>query len=67
MDSLSLVRLGVTTGLIDDLEIHHVNELFLFSQPGHLQKVEGQELDSKERDIVRATQVREYLDDLRSG
>ena len=64
METLSLVRLGVTTDLIDHLEIHHVNELFLFTQPGHLQKVEGQELDSKERDVVRATQVREYLDDL---
>ena len=66
MESLSLVRLGVTTGLIENLEIHHVNELFLFTQPGHLQKVEGHELDSKERDLVRATQVREYLADLRA-
>ncbi len=66
METLSLVRLGVTTDLVGHLEIHHVNELFLFTQPGHLQKVEGQELDSKERDIVRATQVREYLDDLQA-
>lgn len=67
MESLSLVRLGVTSQLIGDLEIHHVNELFLFTQPGHLQKVEGNELDSKERDVVRATQVREYLADLRAA
>jgi len=66
MESLSLVRLGVTTELIDHLEIHHVNELFLFTQPGHLQKVEGHELGAKERDVVRATQVREYLSDLRT-
>lgn len=67
MDSLSYVRLGVTSGLIGELEIHHVNELFLFTQPGHLQKVEGCELDSKERDVARATQIREYLEDLRAS
>jgi protein arginine kinase len=65
METLSLVRLGVTTRLIDHLEIHHVNELFLFTQPGHLQKVEGHVLESRERDTVRAKQVREYLEDLR--
>src|SRR5438876_8644922 len=38
MDLLSSVRLGVNLGLIDDISIGAVNELFIHTQPAHLQQ-----------------------------
>ena len=35
-----------------------VNELFVFSQPAHLQKLEGKALAAKERDAKRAALIR---------
>ncbi len=61
MEALSLVRLGVNTGVIDSLSTQAVNELFILSQPGHLQKMEGVELESMERDVARARFIRTYL------
>ena len=61
MESLSLVRMGVNLGTIDELTIPMINELFLRTQPGHLQKLEGVELKSMQRDITRARFIREYL------
>ena len=39
MDLLSSVRLGINLGLLDDLTIATVNELFIQTQPAHLQKL----------------------------
>ena len=54
MDLLSNVRLGVNLGLIDEINIDEVNELFIHTQPAHLQKLLGKELDSEERNSERA-------------
>lgn len=61
MDLLSNVRLGVNLGLIDDVNILEVNELFLQTQPAHLQKLLGRELDSEERNTERARFLRTRL------
>ncbi|MHC4469878.1 MAG: protein arginine kinase [Planctomycetota bacterium] len=61
MNLLSAVRLGVNVGLIDDMPVEAVNELFVVTQPGHLQKMEGRELDPKERDHIRARFIRTKL------
>ncbi len=58
---LSLVRLGVDLGLITNLERGQVNRLFIQTQPGHLQKLEGRLLNASERDSRRAKLVRESL------
>jgi len=58
---LSALRLGVTLGLITDLGRDKVNELFVLTQPGHLQKSAGRELDAKERDEQRAEFIRSKL------
>jgi protein arginine kinase len=47
--------------IIDGLDISLVNEILLLSQPAHLQKFYGSELDSNRRDFVRAQMVREKL------
>jgi protein arginine kinase len=64
MDLLSAVRMGVNLGLIDHIKIDTVNELFIQTQPAHLQKLEGRKLDTPERDIARATFIRNRLESL---
>jgi len=61
MHLLSQVRMGVNLGVIADLPIRTVNQLFVLTLPGHLQKMEGRELDSEERNVVRADFVRQKL------
>ena len=58
---LSSVRLGINLGLIDDLEIPTVNELFIQTQPAHLQKIQGKPLEVDERAVARAAYLRSRL------
>jgi protein arginine kinase len=58
---LSSVRMGINLGLIDDLEIPTVNELFIHTQPAHLQKIQGSPLEVDERNIARASYLRRRL------
>ncbi len=53
MDLLSFVRLGIHLGLLEDITIPTVNELFLNTQPAHLQKLTGNHLDGEERNAAR--------------
>ena len=61
MDLLSSVRLGVNLGFIDDLSIPVVNELFIQTQPAHLQKLRRAQLDSADRNAARAGYLRQKL------
>jgi protein arginine kinase len=61
MHLLSSVRMGVNLGLIDDLEIPTINELFIHTQPAHLQKISGVELETADRNIERARYLRRHL------
>ncbi|MFK7821488.1 MAG: protein arginine kinase [Planctomycetaceae bacterium] len=61
MHLLSSVRMGVNLNLIEGLPISTVNELFIHTQPAHLQKLRGQSLESGERNAARATYLRERL------
>lgn len=67
MHLLSSVRMGVNLGLIDDLAIPTVNELFIQTQPAHLQKLRGAPLESGERNVARASYLRSRLCDGRLG
>ncbi len=58
---LSDVRLGVVTGLVRDLGAEDVNQLILLTQPAHLQRVLGKEMDQNQRREARADLVRERL------
>lgn len=58
---LSAIRLGVDLGLSKDIDRKTVNELFILTQPAHLQKLEGKSLGSQERDMKRADLIREKL------
>ena len=62
MGLLSMVRLGVDIGLINDIDRRAVNELFILTQPAHLQKIEGRLLSSAQRDVKRANLIRRRLE-----
>ncbi|MEK6249741.1 MAG: ATP--guanido phosphotransferase, partial [Planctomycetales bacterium] len=61
MHLLSSVRMGVELGLLPDLAMGQVNELFIQTQPAHLQKISGSELSSADRNVARATFLRRHL------
>ena len=61
MHLLSSIRMGFNLGLLDDLEISTINELFIHTQPAHLQKIRGSSLDSAERNAERAKFLRKHL------
>jgi protein arginine kinase len=61
MHLLSQVRMGVNLGLINDVSMETLNELFILTLPAHLQKMEGKELEANERNVIRASYVRKRL------
>jgi len=61
MALLSHLRLGVNLGIIEDIDIAVINQLFVRTLPAHLQVLEGQELDPQTRDTARATFIRKCL------
>jgi protein arginine kinase len=61
MHLLSSVRMGVNLGLISGLEILDINDMFIHTQPAHLQKIRGAELDTTDRNIERARYLRRHL------
>lgn len=58
---LSDVRLGIDTGYIKNVSKNILNELMILTQPGFLQQYAGGPLRPYERDIRRATLIRERL------
>lgn len=67
MHLLSSVRMGVNLGLIRDVEIPVVNQLFIQTQPAHLQKLRGIELSTADRNIERALYLRRHLAEKPAG
>jgi protein arginine kinase len=61
LEHLSAVRMGVNLGILGDVDLRLVNDLFILSQRAHLQKLEGRPLTSQERDDVRAAFLRSRL------
>jgi len=58
---LSLVRIGIDLGFVKDIDIKALNELLILMQPAHLQKLEGKQLPTEERDLKRAQLIRQRL------
>jgi protein arginine kinase len=61
MNLLSLMRLGIDVALFPGVERSLVDELFILTQPAHLQKQHSEKLSAEERDLLRADMVRERL------
>ena len=58
---LSLARLGINLGRVEGLDVKTINELFLLTQPAHLQKLQGRPMDGRERAEARAAFIRRRL------
>lgn len=61
MQLLSDVRLGIDLGLVKGLEGRILQELLVMIRPAHLQHIMGRELPPAERDVYRASLIRERL------
>lgn len=62
MHLLSSLRMGIRLGLVDNLDVATVNELFIHTQPAHLQKLHGEILETADRNVARSAYLRKRLD-----
>jgi protein arginine kinase len=58
---LSKVRMGIELGIINDIDIKKLDNLFINVQPATIQLQNGREMDNRGRDIARAKLIRETL------
>ena len=56
------VRLGAETGVIKHISVENLDHMLTLIQPAYIQKMYGRMLNSSERDIRRATLVREMIE-----
>jgi len=61
MQYLSHVRMGLHVGRLSSVDLQTVNELFIQTQPAHLQKLQGERLNGEQRSIARAALIRARL------
>lgn len=61
MNLLSGVRLGVGLKLIPGLSVFTLNQIMIFAQSAHLQRMAGKPLAKNEEDMSRATYIRDIL------
>lgn len=58
---LSLVRLGMNLGMCKGVDVKMLNELFLLTQPAHLQKIHNRPMEAPQRSEARAAHIRRRL------
>lgn len=61
VDLLSALRMGVDLGILPQVERATINELFIITQPAHLQMLAGKKLGPSDRDSMRADLIRGRL------
>ena len=61
LNLLSIIKLGVDLGAFPEERRFSIDELFIETQPAHLQKTSEQKLNAEERDHLRAQIIRERL------
>jgi protein arginine kinase len=61
LNLLSIIKLGVDLGAFPEDKRLPIDELFIDTQPAHLQKGSQQKLNAEERDNLRAQIIRERL------
>ncbi len=58
---LSHLRMGVNLNRVKGIDVRTLNELFLMTQPAHLQRLHGKKLEGDARRAVRAEYIRQRL------
>lgn len=61
MNLLSLMHLGMDLNLFPGTDRSLTDELFILTQPAHLQRCHSEKLSAEERDLLRADMLREHL------
>ncbi len=61
MNLLSMMRLGMDLGMFPGSDRSLTDELFILTQPAHLQKMYSEKLTAEERDLLRSDMLREHL------
>lgn len=61
LNLLSIIKLGIDLGAFPEEQRLPVDELFIDTQPAHLQKSSQQKLNAEERDHLRAQIIRDRL------
>ena len=61
VELLSMLRMGINLGIVDNIDQKTINELFVLIQPAHLQILSGEPLSPPQRDELRARIIRERL------
>ena len=61
VELLSALRLGLEYGVVKGLTVGRINQMMLWIQPGHLQRLAGKVLPVEDRDEVRARVMRQKL------
>ncbi len=61
MNMLSFLRLGIDLGMFPGADRSLTDELFIMTQPAHLQRLHAEKLAAEERDLLRADMVRDRL------
>jgi protein arginine kinase len=67
MSLSSALRLGISLGIISNINMKSLNQLMILIQPAHIQKFLKHEMDASERDFFRANIVRDHLLESRNG
>jgi len=61
MNLLSGVRLGLGLKLLPGLRVYTLNQIMIFTQSAHLEKMAGNSLSASDADICRASYIRQLL------
>ena len=61
------VHMCIDLEIIKDINRGVVNELFILTQPAHLQKIKGRKLTPRERDLTRAELLRSKITKMEKG
>ena len=62
MNMLSALRLGIGMGTLSGIDLKLINQLLILTQPAHLQKYYGYQMNADQRDKKRAELLRERLE-----
>jgi len=60
---ISAVRLGVGMGITNRIDLQKLNEMLIYIQGAHLQRIAGRKMEAAERDEARADYIRRTLTD----
>ncbi|MDY0234835.1 MAG: protein arginine kinase [Gudongella sp.] len=61
LKNLSTIKLGIDSGILADLKGKELIDLMISIRPGNVQSIEDKVMNKVERDVKRATVLREYF------